>query len=172
MTPRQEAAMKTHLLLIVVIFLAGIAEGGEAPLNARAPEFTLQDQYDRIVALRQYEGHIVVLIASDKEGSTQNAGWTKVIRDKYADRVAIQGIADVSSVPFFLKGKIRNDFKKDKDSILMDWKGEVFKAYGLTKGTPNVILIDKDGMIRYRTSGPASPETVQDLFEKIDALNY
>jgi predicted transcriptional regulator len=171
MTPRQEAAMKTHLLLIVVILLAGIAEGGEAPINARALEFTLQDQYEKTVSLRQYEGQVVVLIASDKEGSSQNAVWTKTIREKYADHVVVQGLADVSSVPFFLKGKIRNDFKKDGDSILLDWKGEVFKAYGLKKGVSNVILIDKDGRVRHWSAGKASPEAVQELFKKIDALN-
>jgi peroxiredoxin len=143
----------------------------ENAAGERAPGFTLQDQYEKTVSLRQYEGHIVVLIASDKEGSSQNAAWTKAIREKYADHVVVQGIADVSSVPFFLKGKIRNDFKKDGDCILLDWKGQVFKAYDLKKGVSNVILIDKDGMIRHWSSGPASPEAVQELFKKIDAVN-
>ena len=164
--------MKTGLLFIVLTLLACIVEGGQSLINDKAPELMLQDQYGKTVSLRQYEGRVVVLIASDKEGSAQNAAWTKAIRDKYADHVVVQGIADVSSVPFFLKGKIRSDFKKDGDSILMDWKGEVFKAYGPTKGVSNVILIDKNGMIRYRTSGPASPEAVQELFKQIDALNY
>ena len=83
----------------------------------------------------------------------------------------VLGIADVSSVPFFLKGKIRNDFKKDGESILMDWKGEVFKAYGLTKGVSNVILIDKDGMIRHRLTGRATLDAGQELFRKVDVLN-
>jgi peroxiredoxin len=160
-----------QLLLIVMIFILQLTGArAENAIGGKAPEFTLKDQHDKTFSLRQCEGHIVVLIASDKEGSSQNAAWTKAIKDNYADRVVIQGIADVSSVPFFLKGKIRNDFKKDGESILLDWKGEVFKAYGLTKGVSNVILIDKDGMIRYRTSGPASPEGVQELCKKIDAL--
>jgi peroxiredoxin len=171
MTPRQEAAMKTRILIIVLTLLARIVEGGESLINAKAPEFTLQDQQKKTVSLKHYEDRVVVLIASDKEGSSQNAAWTKAIKEKYADRVAVQGIADVSSVPFFLKGKIRHDFKKDADSILLDWKGEVFKAYGLTKGVSNVILIDKDGTIRHLSSGSASPEAVLDLFKKIDVLH-
>lgn len=161
-----------HVLLIVVIFILQVAgANAENTIGGKAPEFTLQDQYDKTASLKQYEGRIVVLIASDKEGKAQNAAWTKTIKEKYADRVVVQGVADVSSVPFFLKGKIRNDFKKDPDSILLDWQGEVFKAYDLTKGVSNVILIDKDGMIRHRSPGPASPEAVQELYKKIDALN-
>lgn len=161
-----------HALLIVILFaLQDAGASAENAIGEKAMVFTLQDQYEKTVSLRQFAGRIVVLIASDKEGSAQNASWTRAIRDRYVDRVAVQGIADVSSVPFFLKGKIRHDFKKDADSILLDWKGEVFKAYGLTKGVSNVILIDKDGMIRHRASGSASSEAVKELFKKVDILN-
>ncbi len=163
--------MKRFLLIVMMFILQLTGARAENAVGEKATDFTLQDQYEKTVSLKQYEGSIVVMIASDKEGSAQNAAWTKAIKDKYADRLAIQGIADVSSVPFFLKGKIRNDFKKDGESILLDWKGEVFKAYGLTKGVSNVILVDKDGMVRHRTSGGISPGAVQELFKKIDALN-
>ena len=163
--------MRRILLAIMMFILQTAAAYADPADGVKASEFSLQDQHEKTVSLKQYEGRIVVLVASDKEGAAQNTAWFKAIRDKYADRVVVQGIADVSSAPFFLKGKIRSDFKKDPDSILLDWKGEVFKAYGLTKSVSNVILIDKDGMIRHRTSGSASPEGVQELFKRIDALN-
>ena len=164
--------MKQFLLVIMMLILQTAGARAENAVNEKGTEFTLQDQHEKTVSLKRYEGRIVVLIASDKEGSPQNAAWSKAIKDKYADGIALQGIADVSGVPFFLKGKIRNDFRKDGESILLDWKGEVFKGYSLTKGVSNVILIDKDGMIRHRTSGPASPEAVQELFMKIDITNH
>jgi predicted transcriptional regulator len=167
--------MRQLLLIVLAVMLPVIAPASEersALTNTKATEFTLQDQYEKTISLKQLEGRIVVLIASDKEGKEQNAAWTRAIRDKYADRILVQGIANVSSVPFFLKGKIRNDFRKEGDSILLDWKGEVFEAYNLTKGVSNVILIDTRGMIHYRSSGPASPEAVRELFRKIEASNY
>jgi len=163
--------MKRFLLITMICILPVTGASSDNAINEKAPEFTLRDQYEKTVSLKQYEGRIVVLIASDKEGKAQNSAWTKAIRDKYADRVAVQGVADVSSVPFFLKGKIRSDFKKDPESILLDWKGEVFKAYDVTKGVSNVILIDRQGMVRHQTSGSASPEAVQELFKNIDASN-
>jgi peroxiredoxin len=163
--------MRQFLLIVMICILPLTGASAENVPGEKAIEFTLQDQYEKTVSLKLYEGRIVVLIASDKEGKAQNSAWAKAIRDKYADRVSVQGVADVSSVPFFLKGKIRSDFKKDPESILLDWKGEVFKAYDITKGVSNVILIDRQGMIRHRTSGPAFPEAVQALFMKIDASN-
>jgi len=163
--------MKRFLLMVMIFILQISGARAENAVGEKASDFTLQDQYERTVSLKQYEGRVVVMIASDKEGSSQNAEWKKAIRTKYGDRIAVQGLADVSSVPFFLKGKIRSDFKKDPENILLDWKGEAFRSYGLAKGASNVILIDKDGMIRHRSSGPASPEAVQELFRKIEALN-
>lgn len=164
--------MKRFLLIVMLFMLQLTDAGAENAVGEKATEFTLQDQYEKTVSLRTYEGRAVVLIASDKECSSQNAAWKKAVRTKYGDSIAVQGLADVSSVPFFLKGKIRSDFKKEAENILLDWKGEVFRSYGLTKGASNVILIDKDGMVRHRSSGPASPEAVQELFEKIDALRH
>jgi peroxiredoxin len=168
---RRVIPMRQYLLIVMLCILPLTGARAENAIGEKAIEFTLQDQYEKTVSLKQYQGRLVVLIASDKEGKAQNSIWAKAIRDKYADRVSVQGVADVSSVPFFLKGMIRSDFKKERDSILLDWKGEVFKAYDITKGVSNVILVDKDGMIRHRTSGLASPEAVQALFLKIDALH-
>jgi AhpC/TSA family protein len=163
-----------RLLLIAVIVLMPVvtllATAESSLLNAKAPDFTLQDQYDRTVALRGLEGRIVVLLASDKEGSAQNPVWQKAIEGRYKDGIIFLGLADVSSVPFFLKGKIRKDFKKQEKSVLLDWKGGVFTAYGLAKKVPNVILIDKRGYIRFMKAGAATPEVVEKLFAMIDHL--
>jgi predicted transcriptional regulator len=161
--------MKKLILFITVVLLVGAA-GAQPLVNARAPEFTLQDQFDRTFTLRWLEGRTVVLIASDKEGSAQNPAWMKAIREAYGDRLVVQGIADVRTVPFFLKGKIRNDFKKDAESILLDWKGEVFTAYGLAPKVSNVVLIDKLGTIGFLHSGPADPDALQRLFAVIDRV--
>lgn len=163
--------MRRFLLIVILFILQAASANAENQIAEKAMEFTLQDQYDKTVILRQYEGQVVVLLASDKEGSSQNAAWIKAIKDKYANRVAVQGIADVSSVPFFLKGKIRNDFRKAGDSSLLDWKGEVFRSYGFAKTVSNIVLIDGRGVIRHRSSGSASPEAIQELFKKIDTLN-
>jgi len=131
-------------LIMILILQAATAYAGPS-FGVKAPEFTLQDQYEKTVSLRDFAGRVVVLIASDKEGSTQNVEWKKAIRTKYGNSVAVQGLADVSSVPFFLKWKIRNDFKKDAENILLDWKEEVFKAYEMAKGVSNVILSTRTG---------------------------
>jgi hypothetical protein len=158
----------TIMLLVPVISTTGAAESGF--LNAKAPEFTLQDQYDKTVTLRGLEGRVVVLLASDKEGSAQNPAWQKAVLDRYKDGIMVLGLADLRNAPFFLKGKIKNDFKKQEGCILLDWKGEVFTAYGMAKKVSNVILLDKRGYVELMLSGEAVLEAIEKLFAAIDSL--
>ena len=107
------------MLLVPVIAITGAAENNL--LNAKAPEFTLQDQYDRTVALRGLEGHIVVLLASDKEGSAQNPAWQKAILDRYKKGIMVLGLADLRSAPFFSRERSRTTSKSRRGAY--SWTG-------------------------------------------------
>jgi len=165
--------VKQMIMIITCILVPLATSAGEASsslVNSRAPEFALQDQYDKPATTRQWEGSTVVLIGSDKEGSEQNFSWRKTISERYGDLIVIQGIADVRSVPFFLKSRIKKDFQKNKTSILLDWDGVVFKSLDLKKSVSNIVLIDKNCMVRYIQSGPADPGSVSRLFREIDSV--
>ncbi len=144
---------------------------GEASLiNTAVPEFTLQDQFGTTFTLKQFRGSILVLIASDKEGSEQKGPWRKALIDRYKDGIVIVGVADLRTVPFFLKGSIKSGFKKDPASILMDWKAEVFTALELKKNVSNIVVIDQKGNLRYLTSGAGTDGAIAKLFAEIDGL--
>jgi hypothetical protein len=163
--------MKQCVIFLGFILLSvGIASAGQSLLNVRAPEFTISDQYDRHYSLQSLSGRPLVLIASDKEGEEQNRQWGALIRGKCGNSVRILGVADVRAVPFFLKGKIRNDFRKDPNSILLDWKGTIFESFGLVKGVSNVVLIDGSGSIRYMYAGAPADEARERLFKEIESM--
>ncbi len=108
--------MRYIILVIMALFLPAGAES-QTLIHAKAPDFSLLDQRDRQISLRQMEGKVIVLVASDKEGMKQNPAWRKAIADRYGERVLVQGVADVRKVPFFLKGSYKRDFQKNPDSI-------------------------------------------------------
>jgi predicted transcriptional regulator len=157
-----------YLIIMAMVFLLPVAAESQKLINAKAPDFTLPDQRDHQVSLHQLEGKVIARVASDKEGMKENPAWRKTIADRYGERVFIQGIADVRKVPFFLKGSYKRDFQKNPDSIILDWKGEIFNAYGLAEDVSNIVLIDKKGYVHYLHSGSAEPGAVDDLFREID----
>jgi hypothetical protein len=163
--------MNKYFLLLLSLFLStAAAQGGHPLLNVKTPEFSMLDQYDKPYNIRQGEGSIVVLLASDKEGEPQNTLWRSAIEERYRDKIFLIGIADVRTVPFFLKSRIKNNFRKDNARILLDWTGEVFTNYVLAEHASNIVLIDKKGMVRHLHSGEATTEARETLFKEIDKL--
>jgi predicted transcriptional regulator len=166
---REENIMKRLVFLLVMLAIFATAVNGGQPLiDAQAPAFSLRDQFDRQYSLQSFSGRPFILIASDKKGAEQNKSWIEGIRDRFNDRLPIIGAADVRRVPFFMKSRIQNDFKKDHEIILLDWDGAFFISYGLTQNVPNVILIDSQGYVRHLQAGSASPAAMERLFKAID----
>ena len=159
--------MKRAGMIMTGLFLASLAWAGPA-INGKAPDFALPDQRDRPVALKQLEGQVVVLVASDKEGMEQNPAWRKAIGERYGDAVKMQGVADLRKVPFFLKGSYKKDFQKDGDSIILDWNGEIFLAYGFAGDVSNIVVIDREGVVQYVHAGAAEPAVVKEALRAID----
>ncbi len=157
-----------YSIIAIMMFLMPFS--AESATLDKAPDFSLPDQRDHLVTLSTFEGKVVILVASDKEGMKQNPAWRKGIVDRYGDRVVRQGVADVRKVPFFLKGSYKRDFQKDPESIILDWKGDIFKTYGFAENVSNIVLIDKNGFIRYRHSGDADPGAIDELFREIDRV--
>jgi hypothetical protein len=159
-----------YLVPVFLLFLAVATAGGDqTAVNSKVAEFVLQDQYDKPVNIRQYEGSIVVLIGSDSEAIKQNEAWEQSILKKYRDNVVLLRVADVRGAPPALKDFIKKKFQeRERRSILLDWDGAIFTTYGLRRKISNVILIDRMGYIRYVYSGAAESPAIGRLFNKIE----
>lgn len=134
------------------------------------PDFALHDQNGILFTLRQLEGHLVILIASNMEALDHNRQWGKAIREQYHDRVSILGVADIRGIPSIMAGMVNNFFKDEEISILLDWEGYIFDACGLSKGVSNIVLIDRKGVIRYIYAGEASKKAIESLFHEVNVL--
>jgi predicted transcriptional regulator len=158
------------LIFFCVAAAAGASDGVQTIINAKAPEFRLYDQYGRAYDLRQREGRTIVLLASDGEGSKHNREWVDAIKGRYQGRITIVGVADTRGVPYLFRGLVKREFKKSPAPVLLDWNGTVFTSYGLVPNVSNIVLIDRNGIVRYIIAGEATPEARNRLFREIDKL--
>jgi predicted transcriptional regulator len=157
-------------LFAFCLLAAETTSGAETLINAKAPTFSLLDQYDQPFDVRQAEGKTIILLASDGEGSKQNREWIDAINGRYGDRVVIVGIADTRGVPFFVKSAVKSKFKESPAPVLFDWNGVVFTSYVLASNVSNIVLIDKSGVVQYMFSGEATAAACEKLFHEIDKL--
>src|SRR5437899_12807921 len=69
-------------------------------------EFTLSDQYDKLLAYTFPRQKAGVLTLADKQGATQIEAWVRPLYDRYQDRVDIHGIAVLAGLPSFARGLV------------------------------------------------------------------
>ena len=80
--------------------------------------FEIEDQFDRVYTENSWKDSILIILGSDKDGSKYNPIWAKAIYDTLQSKhpnlpVKQVGLADVSGVPFFLKGFVSGKFPED-----------------------------------------------------------
>jgi len=125
----------------------------EAP-PLTCPSFSLEDQHGVRHDISFPRAKPTVLLIADGDGSKSIDRWKIPIKEKRAGQVEFAGVADVSSVPGFLKGKIRRMFQEKMPyPVMLDWEGAVLRPLDYHKGQVNVLILDPAGRVRHRAEG-------------------
>lgn len=120
--------------------------------------FEIKDQFGYLHTEKDFIGHIVILIGSDKGGSQYNRFWGQAIHDSLANEDGFEhlkflAVADLRGVPFFLKGMVKGKFSKDEERwVLMDWKGKFARSYQFEAEASNIIIFERDGKLVYKAA--------------------
>lgn len=148
---------------------AGKAPSPEHATKDRVADFELSDQYQTNHTFKFARAKIVVFFVADQKGSDQISGWTKPLREHFGNRIDIDGVADVSSVPGPLRGLIRGKFKKKITyPVMLDWNGSVSLALGYPKNQVSIVAVHRDGRIFHRATGEATETGRRDLTAAIE----
>ena len=164
-----------HSPLFLLISLLTLQPCHAAPATnqpARAPAcIELNDQYDARQRLVFPSTNVVVLTIADKKGSEQIDGWVTAIKTRYGGRVELQGLADVGGVPGLLRGKVRKRFQEARAyPVMMDWSGTNCAFFAYQKGVANVLVLGRDGTIRARFAGAATPAALAEAGTVLDKI--
>jgi peroxiredoxin len=138
---------------------------GSAKVGKTAPDFTLKDLDGNVVSLASYHGKVVVLEWFNPGCPFVKASHTKGSLKGTAKKHSAEGVvwlAINSSAP----GKQGADAAANVEAkkaygiehpILRDETGVVGRAYGATN-TPNMFVIDKNGVLVYAGAIDNSPD--------------
>lgn len=148
-------------------------------LPTQAPDFTLDHVLGHPVSLGDFKGRTAVVVFGGKDSAEQvKQGIDKIRRSKDPDELPVIGISDLREAPRPARILVKSQLKKaleeavadqtalleatgkapadPKDVImLMDWKGEVVDAYGLSDvGQEAVaVVVDGDGKVLGSATG-------------------
>jgi predicted transcriptional regulator len=127
--------------------------------------------------LRSINGKPILVVYESQEAAPQNAALKEDLSklasgEAYRDTVALVPVADVEAYDFwpargFVKDAIRDESKKLKTPIYVDWDGSFRKNAGLRRNMSTVILIGKDANVRFAHEGPLSKNQREELLQML-----
>lgn len=79
------------------------------PTNAPGA-IELHNQYNIPQKLSFPTTNVTVLTIADKKGSEQIGDWVAELKNRFAGRITLSGIAEVGGVPGLMQGMVRKNF--------------------------------------------------------------
>ncbi len=133
-----------------------------------APAFSLDDHHGRTHTYRFPRPLVTVLCFGDMVSAFQLASWIEPLYLKFRDQIDIVGIAAFRGVPDIFRELVRTSIEKlSPKEVLIDWDGEVSRAYGLTFGQCRVVVVAPDGTVVQAVNGTATPDTFRRVTDSI-----
>jgi predicted transcriptional regulator len=158
-------------LLAVVIAL--VARG------AVAPPVTVADSTGRPRRFPDATKPMLV-IYEDQDGGKDNRRAKEILGRVNASaenraKVEAVAVADLEKWDWWPARKyalddIRKTEAQKATTILLDWKGEIRKAWGLPKGKNSLILVAPDGKVLWSSQGTLSEAQIEELLALLRSL--
>jgi uncharacterized protein len=162
------------LVLIAVLFLfvtPSMAE--ELQVGMKAADWSFKDADAKIFTMESWAGKVLVINYVDPDEADLNEHFNEALdkaRDTdhilSADSYKSIGIGDCAATwkpDFAIRIIAGNKAKKFKTTILFDYDATLRNAWGLTKDTSNIIILDKSRTCRAIVRGRVPDDQVASL---------
>lgn len=135
---------------------------GEAAPNAR-----VEDADENALWLSDLRGAPVVVFYEDKDSGEVNRPLkdelASLLSDASMRAVRVLPVADVSAYDSwpsrgFVRDAIREASAKAGLTVYCDWNGSFRERLGLEKETSNVVVLGKDGVVKFARTGALSAD--------------
>jgi predicted transcriptional regulator len=148
-------------------------------VGAVAPRVYVPDHTNELRTFPDQKQALLV-IYEDQDGGKQN----KVVKEllgkinsdpKNRAKVDVVAVADLEKWSWWPARKyaladVQKAANEKKTTIYLDWKGELRRVWGLSKGKNNLVLVGTDGVVRFSSEGPIGEEQQKQLLAEMVKL--
>jgi hypothetical protein len=145
-------------------------------VGERAPTVKVVDASGRERALPDARIPVVVFY-EDKDAAKQNARAREVVgtfTDVKANRKLFDfvPVADVEKWNWwparrYVLSEVRDAERDAEFPIFLDWRGDVRKQWGLTRGKSGVLLLGSDGKVLFAAEGTLGEEQLKEIAARL-----
>lgn len=166
--------MKKKIIQLAVVLVASLFIGlllkglngkaTNAEIGDKAPNFTLRDTSGKVVKLSDFKGEMVVL--------NYFTTWCAPCLEEAPELEAFGNEYQNAKLLILAKGETSKRVNKyidgngSKLTYLLDTKEEAAKSYNVV-GQPETIIIDENGIIVERFSGPTTKKKLIEMIKKL-----
>ena len=167
------------LLSLPVFLSSSLASNGL--IGSAAPYFRVQSGDDKELTLDMIRGKVAAIFYENKDIVDANKRLKDELNKLYFEQTdALKDVLvrlpviDCSEAfwPFLgiWKRRLREYSKKEGVTIYCDWEGKMSSDYKMKADVSNVVIIDKDGRIRFFSSGEVKDEEISGVKKLLIAL--
>ena len=167
------------LLSLPVFLSSSLASNGL--IGSAAPYFRVQSGDDKELTLDMIRGKVAAIFYENKDIVDANKRLKNELNKLYFEQTdALKDvlvrlpIIDCSEAVWLFRGiwkrRLREHSKKEGMAIYCDWSGKMSSDYKMKADVSNVVIIDKDGRIRFFSSGEVKDEEISGVKKLLIAL--
>lgn len=172
------------LLILLVLAAISRASGPEPThtlLGKPAPFFSIRSGDDETLVPEMFRGKVAVIFYETREASRKNSD----IKDRFNKLYDGQDEAvrcSIIRIPVFncsrvvwpvtavWKQSLRYHSKRVGITLYGDWEGRMAKDYRMKDGDSNLIVVDREGIIRYVSVGRITDQQFLEIEQLLDTL--
>ena len=167
------------LILAAITFQAWAAY--PAVVGKPAPPFVVSSASDEQLSLDMLRGKVVVLFYESRHVIRKNIELKNELKrlyrsqpDRIKDDIFRLVVIDCTEASWITlpvwKSKLTEHSRKEGFTIYGDWTGSMLSNYRLQDNESNFLIIDKNGVIRYSTSGRIENGSFEHIKELLSSL--
>lgn len=168
-------------VMLVAALLNTHAAVANPTLMLDTVDATLSDSSGKDIQISAFRGKPTLLFYEDRTSRELNRKvkdelWKRGREAGMVEAANVIGIANLEAYDFwpargFARSAVRDVEKKVGVKVLIDWKGTLTTTpWNLPQKSSTIVLLDKEGAVRYSYSGAMSDKDMTELFEKLAAL--
>lgn len=145
-----------------------------------APAFSIASGDDKVVNRDTFKNRLLIIIYETKDNVEDNRkfktelGALLASSDTLKNSSTVLPVINCSSafwpVSAIWKGNLMRNSEKEKITIYGDWDGKMFSSYKFKDKASNVVIVDKDGIIRYFHTGVMDDDDIREARNVIVSL--
>lgn len=168
-------ARRAALLLLACVGsllapIPGAAADSHTDKKVQLTSFELADQFGDSHRYEFPRQKPLVLLIGDRKGSEEIDGWIPPLKEHFGAKADIAGIADVRSVPRFLRDRITAAIKKSRPiPVMLDYEGTVTDHLPCERKVANVFVLGPRGELIQAVAGAVNQARLETLRTAIQA---